>query len=446
MNTAKPCQGAFATSDRHFNARDHFGKKPEKPYPAFPLFAHANGWWAKKIRGRLHYFGPWVNAGPDHGADAALQKYLAEKDDLHAGRTPRPARVVKDVANLFLNAKREAVEAGELALRTWKDYRAIMDMLVEGLGKNKPVSALDPQDFTALKNQLAQRNGPARMCTVIQVIRCAFKHAYESVLLDRPMRFGPVFKRTSKKTLRIHRAKQGANLFTAEEIRRLLGAAGVHVRAMILLGINPGGGAPPARRQRQNPILDSQRRTARLQPGQRGAGSVALSDSARRPRRLLAPPRRRPGRRRSGPGAPALTITRTEPGVANAPPRTAKSTIDRVKCALGVAGTRNFRGSGRAFDCRGCSRDNCVCVCSPTAPQSQENVPMRLHDYLPTAEAARLLGEPLGRVSEYLSRYGDRNVYPMVAGRRFVPRDKLDQLQAELAKRRRYRRHETMVK
>jgi hypothetical protein len=34
----------------------------------------------------------------------------------------------------------------------------------------------------------------------------------------------------------------------------------------------------------------------------------------------------------------------------------------------------------------------------------------------------------------------------MVAGRRFVPRDKLDQLQAELAKRRRYRRHETMVK
>lgn len=31
--------------------------KPTKPYPAYPLLAHATGRWCKKIRGRFVYFG-----------------------------------------------------------------------------------------------------------------------------------------------------------------------------------------------------------------------------------------------------------------------------------------------------------------------------------------------------------------------------------------------------
>jgi integrase len=228
-------------SEHHPTTPARSGKpdKPNKPYPEFPLTAHPAGYWCKKIRGKIHYFGPW------NDPDGALDKYNREKDALHAGRTPRPdpdTLTVKGVANAFLRAKQQAVDAGELSPRTWADYRSIMEMMGKGMGPHRVVTTLEPQDFAALKAKLAKRNGPHRMCTVIQVVRCAFKYVYESGLIDRPMRFGPAFKRTSKKTLRLHKAKQGPKLFTAEEIRKLLDAAGPQLTAMILLGINCGYG------------------------------------------------------------------------------------------------------------------------------------------------------------------------------------------------------------
>jgi hypothetical protein len=68
--------------------------KPAKPSPEFPLTAHPAGYWCKKIRGKLHYFGPRFDpkdADTAAGAaDAALTEYLDQKDALHAGRKPRP--------------------------------------------------------------------------------------------------------------------------------------------------------------------------------------------------------------------------------------------------------------------------------------------------------------------------------------------------------------------
>ena len=88
--------------------------KPAKPSPDFPHFPHATGRWAKKIRGKLHYFGPWENP------HEALDKYVEQRDDLHAGRQPRKGGggpTIRDLVNRFLTAKTHLVDAGELSQR-----------------------------------------------------------------------------------------------------------------------------------------------------------------------------------------------------------------------------------------------------------------------------------------------------------------------------------------
>src|SRR5215471_7933335 len=101
--------------------------KPAKPYPAFPLFPHATGRWAKKIRGKMHYFGPWTDP------DGAERRYNEQKEALHAGRRPRPdfeAVTIKDVANAFLRAKKALMLTGELSPHTFASYRRAAEALV----------------------------------------------------------------------------------------------------------------------------------------------------------------------------------------------------------------------------------------------------------------------------------------------------------------------------
>jgi integrase len=213
--------------------------KPSKPHPDFPLFPHAAGVWAKKIRGKLHYFGPWSDP------DAALKKYLEQKDDLHAGREARQdakALTVKELVNQFLNAKKALRESGELTNRTWMNYKYACDVLVDHLKRGRLVSDLGPTDFGALRNKLAKKWGPATLGQVIQHMRVVFKFAWDSDLIDRPVRYGQGFKRPSRKVMRIDRARKGPKLFTAEEIHRMLPEARTQLRAMILLGINCGYG------------------------------------------------------------------------------------------------------------------------------------------------------------------------------------------------------------
>jgi integrase len=196
--------------------------------------------WAKKIRGKLHYFGPWADP------EAALNKYLDEKDDLHAGRKPRGAGpaglTMRDLANRYMTAKKLLLDAGEILERTWKEYYATCELLVKELGKERLVSDLASDDFEAMRGQLAKRRGPVSLGNEIQRIRSVFRYAFEDGLIDRPVRYGTAFKRPSRKVLRKLRAAKGPRMFEAEDLHRLLEAANVQLKAMVLLGVNCGYG------------------------------------------------------------------------------------------------------------------------------------------------------------------------------------------------------------
>jgi len=214
-------------------------RKPTKPHPDFPLYAHASGRWAKKVRGKVHYFGPW------NDPQGALERWLSEKDDLLAGRTPRVqgnGLTVAELCNRFLTHKRLLVDSGELAPRTFQRYYSNCALIVGTFGKTRVVDDLAADDFQRLRATMTKRWGAVAVANEIQMTRSVFRYGYEAGLIDKPIRFGPGFKKPSAKTLRQARAANGPRMFTPEEICTALEHATVNMTAMILLGINGGLG------------------------------------------------------------------------------------------------------------------------------------------------------------------------------------------------------------
>jgi integrase len=147
---------------------------------------------------------------------------------------------VKDLCNRFLTAKKYKLDAGELSPRMFAEYKQTAERLAEQFGKNRLVIDLASDDFEALR--AAMTWGPVRLGNEVQRVRTIFKYGFEAGLIDKPVRFGPEFKKPAKNVLRKHRADGGKRMFTAAEVRALLDAASPALRAMILLGISCGFG------------------------------------------------------------------------------------------------------------------------------------------------------------------------------------------------------------
>jgi integrase len=218
---------------------------PKALADTFPLTPHPSGRFCKKLRTphgpKVFYFGSvrdW---------QAALDRYHAEKEDLVAGRTPERRKDglrLLDLLNHFQHFKRGLVATGELTMRSWYDYHQTGQRVLKVFGQDRLVDTLEPTDFEKLRADFATTWGPVRIGNEVNRTRMFFRFGFESGLMERPVRFGPAFKRPSRKTLRkvraLNRHKEGARMFTAVELRRVIGAAPLPMKAMVLLGINGG--------------------------------------------------------------------------------------------------------------------------------------------------------------------------------------------------------------
>jgi integrase len=213
-------------------------KKPEKPWEGFPLFAHNNGWWCKKILGKLHYFGRWDDPV------AAEKKYNEQKNDLHAGRVPRQQAqgfTLVKLVNRFLTAKKDRLERGKMTARSFGDFYEACELVLDALGKDRLVEDVRASDFESVREKFPKKWGPWREAKMVQGIRSLFKYAYDAELIEKTIRFGD-FQKPDKTEFRKHRHKQPKKMLEPAEIRKLLDAASPEVKAAILLGVNCGYG------------------------------------------------------------------------------------------------------------------------------------------------------------------------------------------------------------
>jgi len=130
--------------------------KPSKPYPSFPLTAHNNGQWCKKIRGSVRFFGVWDDP------QGALDSYLRVAADLHAGREPQAnvaghGLTVKDACNHFLTHQLQKVEASEISARWFEDCRRVLGDFARCLRPQRLVGDLAPDDFLRYRQRLVTR-------------------------------------------------------------------------------------------------------------------------------------------------------------------------------------------------------------------------------------------------------------------------------------------------
>lgn len=225
-------------------------QKPPKPYEGFPLFPHATRRWAKKIRGRLYYFGSW-----DGGWKAALAKFEEERDALYAGKVPRSRQSAEpeglklvDLYNEFMAAMEDRIALGTLAQSTLDDYQRTCELILLHLGTERLVSDIRPADWSKLLVTVSKgKGGPGKkaqpwshvtQADFVTRAKVPFRWARKMELIPVEMNYGPDFRKPAADKMDAERQSKPEKLFGRDEVLALIKGAQQPLKAMIMLGIN----------------------------------------------------------------------------------------------------------------------------------------------------------------------------------------------------------------
>ncbi|HEY8747267.1 MAG TPA: tyrosine-type recombinase/integrase [Tepidisphaeraceae bacterium] len=228
-------------------------KKPEKPYPDFPLTPHPNGQWVKKVKGDLFYFGRWKE---DRDGKKAIAEWLSRKDAIYAGLDNlRVAAVTSDMTvgqlqAAFLEAKRAAMLAKGLSPATYDDYLTELQAFTHSTGTDAKVSALRPEHFAKYAGNLigVRKLGPHARKRTIAYVKAMLNWGASNGYYPAPT-YGAGFTApdTRPDAMRQAKAREGKKdhskrIVTGDEVHKLVEGANPQLGAIILLGVNCGMG------------------------------------------------------------------------------------------------------------------------------------------------------------------------------------------------------------
>jgi len=211
----------------------------KRAHPDFPLTVHPRGYWSKKVRGKVYYFGPLKDR------DAALRLWLREKDYLLAGEIPpthEHSITVRELLDKHLADVDDRIVAGKLACKTRGDYRAVRRLFEQSMVVGLPVKALKPEHFTVMERHLENNRYSLRtQRNFIIATKAVFNWGRKMELFDCDIRYGPRFAVPSVTAIEAEQEENGSCRFLDRDvILTALAAAKPKLKVAILLGINCG--------------------------------------------------------------------------------------------------------------------------------------------------------------------------------------------------------------
>ena len=210
-----------------------------------PWLHKTSGIWCITRNGKRYHLGHTEKQAIERGiqfADLINRGLPIPKIGDEVDEVTDTAPTVKNVLLEFCRSKKQLVEQNKLTKRSLIDYKSTCKRFIEFVGEFVWITDLKPEHFQGYQESIASRRNIVSTGNEVTRVKTIFKWAYEAEHLDRPMKFGPDFKRPKKRDVKNYRRSKCKKLFTRDEIILLLTESDVHLRAMVYLGINGGFG------------------------------------------------------------------------------------------------------------------------------------------------------------------------------------------------------------